>query len=76
MTQKKIELKVIMNEEEWEAYKSHLPTGKMAHLPSIPPSFPVLVATTLTESPYSAYHYQAEHSFVEAADLKKLLGIA
>lgn len=76
MRTRRVELKVIMNEEEWEAYKSFLPTGKMAHVPEIPPSFPVLVSTTLTDSPYSQYSYQAEHSFVEAADLKKLLGIA
>lgn len=75
MTLDKVELKVIMNEEDWEAYKAHFPTGKMAHVPSIPPSFPVLVATTLIDSPFSTYSHRAEHSFVEAADLKKLLGI-
>jgi hypothetical protein len=69
----KIILKVIMTEEEWDIYKRSLSVGKMAHKPEIPPSFPVLVATTLVPSPYTCYDRQAEHSFIEQADLRKLL---
>jgi hypothetical protein len=68
-------LKVIMREEEWETYKRHFAVGTLAHKPPIPPSFPVLVATTIAPNAYSGYSHQAEHSFVEASDLKKLLGI-
>lgn len=71
----KTTLKVILSEEEWDIYKRSMSIGRMAHRPAIPPSFPVLVATALVPSPYTTYDYQAEHSFVEQADLKKMLGI-
>lgn len=67
--------KVIMNEEEWDIYTASMPTGRMGHSPKIPPSFPVLVFTELVQSPYFAYSMQAEHCFIEQADLKKMLGI-
>lgn len=66
---------IIFSDKEWEDYKASISVGKMMHVPKIAPSFPVLVVTTLVPSPYHSYSNQAEHSFIEAHDLKRMLGL-
>jgi hypothetical protein len=66
--------KVIMTDEEWEMYKQSLSVARAAHSPAVPPSFPVLVITELRSTEMQGYWaYRAEHSFIEAADLKRML---
>jgi len=70
-----VRTKIIFNDQEWEDYKATFSVGRMMHVPKIAPSFPVLVVTVITPNPHHQYSNQAEHSFVEAAELKRMLGI-
>lgn len=67
---------VIMNDEEWVAYKKCLGTDAHSHLPQIPPSFPVLVFTVLETDQHREWAYQARHSFIELVDMQRFLGAA
>lgn len=69
--------KIIFSDKEWEDYKASFSVGSMMHVPKVPPSFPVLVTSVLAPNPYYQSHSsQAQHSFIEAADLKRMLGVS
>lgn len=72
-----MKIRVIFNDEEWQAYKDWFTLGRNMHDPSDPPSFPVLVATEVVDRGYGALGSQvAQHSFIEAHELKRMLGLA
>lgn len=72
----KVTTRVIFNDEEWQSYKRQFIVGSQMHSPSDPPSFPVLVTTTVVNVDYGVPgREEAQHSFIEARDLRRILGL-
>lgn len=58
----------IMTDDEWESYCKSFAVAESAHSPRVPPSFPVLAIS-------QEHGMGVSHSFIEAADLRKMLGL-
>jgi hypothetical protein len=62
--------RVIFDLVEWECYCQTFVVPKANHVPSVPPSFPVLAISNTT------FDGLAHHSFIEVNELKRLLGLS
>ena len=71
-----MQAKVVMDVVEWDQYKKLFTVGSQMHYPMIPPSFPVLVVSEVRNDGYgSRASITAYHSFIEAQDMKRFLGL-
>lgn len=66
---------IIFSDEEWQSYKETFSVGRGMHVPHVAPSFPVLVISHVIKLNVWDNSMTAQHTFVEAGPLKKMLGL-
>lgn len=71
-----MQARIIMDDAEWERYKQGFTVGTQMHSPMVPPSFPVLVVSEVVNGGFGhAPSRMARHSFIEAPEMKRFLGL-